>query len=83
MLLATIDGTADEKLTRFALRLALSGHVGIPRENEPDFLTEAEAVFTPQQKKAMPQKTSKTPVALPKPKTKAKKQKTAKKQIAA
>ena len=74
MLLATIDGTADEKLTRFAVRLALSGHVGIPRENEPDFLTEADAVFTPQQKKAMPQKTSKTPVALSKPKTKAKKQ---------
>ena len=34
VLLATIDTTADEKLTAFALRLALSGHVGIPRENQ-------------------------------------------------
>ena len=74
MLLATINGTADGKLTRFAVRLALSGHVGIPRENEPDFLTEADAVFTPPQKKAKPQRTSKTPVALTKTKTKAKKQ---------
>ena len=49
VLLATIDTTADDKLTRFAIRLALSGHVGIPRENEPDFLTEAEAVFVPPQ----------------------------------
>jgi hypothetical protein len=26
------------QLTRFAIRLALSGHVGMPRENESDFL---------------------------------------------
>ena len=32
LLLATIDTTADAKLTAFALRLALSGHVCIPRE---------------------------------------------------
>ena len=32
LLLATIDATADEELTAFALRLALPGHVGIPRE---------------------------------------------------
>ena len=37
------------KLTRFALRLALAGHVGIPREGEFDFLTEAETVFVPPQ----------------------------------
>ncbi len=51
VLLSTIDNTADDKLTRFALRLALSGHVGMPRENEFDFLTEAEAVFAPPQPK--------------------------------
>ena len=54
VLLATLDATADDKLTRFAIRLALSGHVGIPRENEFDFLSEAEAVFT------RPQPTKKT-----------------------
>ena len=47
VLLSTIDSTADDKLTCFAIRLALSGHVGIPRDNELDFLWEAEAVFAP------------------------------------
>jgi ParB family chromosome partitioning protein len=47
VLLATIDATTDDKLTRFALRLALAGHVGIPREGEFDLLTEAEGVFAP------------------------------------
>ncbi len=51
LLLATIDAAADDKLTCFAIRLALSGHVGIPRENEPDFLTEADEVFAAPQKK--------------------------------
>ena len=32
VLFCTIDGLTDEKLTRFALRLAITGHVGIPRE---------------------------------------------------
>lgn len=45
VLLADLDNTADNQLTHFALRLALSGHVGIPRENEFDFLTEAAALF--------------------------------------
>ena len=49
VLLSTIDATADDQLTRFALRLALAGHVGIPREGEFDFLTEAETVFVPPQ----------------------------------
>ena len=79
VLLATLDATADDKLTRFSIRLALSGHVGIPRENELDFLTEAEAVFAPPQAKA--KKTRNAPVTMPTPKTPAKK--TAKKQVAA
>ncbi len=45
VLLATIDATADEKLTQFAVRLVLSGRVGVPRENELDLLTEAESPF--------------------------------------
>jgi pimeloyl-ACP methyl ester carboxylesterase len=83
VLLSTIDNTTDDKLTRFALRLALSSHVVIPREHELDFLTEAEAVFAPPQKKAKAKKTRNTPVAMLKPTTQPKKQKTARKQIAA
>lgn len=45
VLLAIIDATADDKLTRFAIRLAFSAHVRIPRENEIDLLPEAEAAF--------------------------------------
>ena len=37
--------TPDEKLTGFALRLALTGYVDIPREGDFDFLAEAEAAF--------------------------------------
>ena len=51
IVLAALDRTADEKLTGFALRIVLSDHVGIPHENQPDFLTEAAQVFAP--KKAM------------------------------
>ncbi len=54
VLLSTIDATADDELTRFALRLALAGHVGIPREGEFDFLTEAEGVFAPLPPKKTP-----------------------------
>ncbi len=54
IVLATLDGTADEKLIGLALRLVLSDHIGIPHENQPDLLTEAEQVFAP--KKAKPVK---------------------------
>ena len=80
VLLSTIDNTADNKLTRFAL----SGHVGIPRENEFDFLTEAETVFAPPQPKKSSKAKKPTPIKAatasftPKPKKAA-----AKKQIAA
>ena len=80
VLLSTIDSTTDDKLTCFAIRLTLSGHVGIPRENELDFLTEAEAVFAPPQKEKA-KRTRNAPVAMPTPKTPAKK--AAKKQVAA
>jgi ParB family chromosome partitioning protein len=59
ILLSTIDGLTDGKLTGFALRLALTGYIDIPREGEFDFLTEAEGVFVPPQpkKKTKPRKT--------------------------
>jgi ParB family chromosome partitioning protein len=47
ILAAALSQTPDEKLTSFALRLALTGYVAIPRENELDYLAEAEAAFVP------------------------------------
>lgn len=47
VLTTAIDGLGDVELTTFAIRLALSGHRGIPRENEIDHLSEAEAAFAP------------------------------------
>ena len=46
IVMAALDGTADEKLTGLALRLVLSDHVGVPHESEPDLLTQAESTFT-------------------------------------
>ena len=82
VLLATIDATADNKLTRFAIRLALSGHVSIPRENEHDFLSEADVVFAPL-RKPKGKNTRTAPLAPSKLKTQTKKPKTARKPIAA
>ena len=68
VLLAAIDGTTDDKLTGFAVRLALSGHRAIPREGEPDFLTEAAAAFLAPKprksaaKKAVPARKEPTPI---------------------
>ncbi|GAA3767159.1 ParB/RepB/Spo0J family partition protein [Terriglobus aquaticus] len=53
IVLAALDGTADEKLTGLALRLVLSDHVGIPHESQPDLLAEVEQVFAPKKPKAV------------------------------
>jgi ParB family chromosome partitioning protein len=53
IVLAALEGTADEKLTGLALRLVLSDHVGIPHESQPDLLAEAEEVFAPKKPKAV------------------------------
>jgi len=52
IVLAALDSTADEKLTSLALRLVLSDHLAIPREGQPDLLTEAEQLFVPKKPKA-------------------------------
>ncbi len=72
ILISTLDGLADDKLTGFALRLVFTGHTSIPRESEIDFLKEAEAVFAPPQPKKTTSKTQKpTPIkAASKPATK-------------
>ncbi len=53
IVVAALDGTADEKLTGLALRLVLSDHIGIPHESQPDLLTEAEQVFAPKKPKVV------------------------------
>ena len=80
IVLAALGNTADEKLTSFALRLALTDHLGLPRDTDPDLLSEAEALFAPPQ--AKPKKASK-PKAAPTLVKPAEKKTTAKKQKAA
>ena len=53
IVLAALEGTADEKLTGLALRIVLSDQIGEAHENQPDFLTEAEQVFVPKKPKAL------------------------------
>jgi ParB family chromosome partitioning protein len=57
LVLSALDTTSDGKLTSFALRLALTDHLGLPRDTDPDLLSEAEALFAPAQSKT--KKTSK------------------------
>ena len=83
ILLSTIAGLPDDKLIGFALRLVFTGCTSIPRENEVDFLTEAEAAFTPPQPKKTASKKTKTPTPIKTAQKTAAKKKTAKKQVAA
>jgi ParB family transcriptional regulator, chromosome partitioning protein len=80
VLTSVLDGLEDEKLTGFALRLVLTTHAGIPRENEIDSLIEAEQVFAPlkpkkleAKKKVATKKAAKKPTPV---KTKSAKKKT-------
>ena len=88
ILVAAIDSTADDRLTSFAVRLALAGHRGIPHEHKLDLLTEAEAAFlipkpgTKPAKKAQPAK-KKEPIAIRPAKAKAKRRAVAETTIAA
>jgi ParB family chromosome partitioning protein len=90
VLLSTIDTATDDKLTGFAIWLALAGHRGIPREGEFDFLAEAETAFAQPspQKKAKPSKEKKkaapiAPAAKPTQKAQAKESRPQNKKIAA
>ena len=86
---STLTRLPDQKLTGFALRLALTGHTAIPRENDFDFLSEAESAFVPHQPKkksaAKKAETTKPTAAKPDaaPKKSPKKTAVTKKQIAA
>ena len=78
-ILATLP---DERLTEFALRLVLTGHTEIPRENDIDFLAQAETAFVLQQMKQAPRKTQK-PTVIEKVKASANKAVPPKKKVAA
>ena len=80
IVLDALGNTADEKPTSFALRLALTDHLGLPRDTDPDLLSEAEALFAPPQaklKKASKPKAAPTLVEPAEKKTTVKKQKAA------
>ena len=86
ILAAALSQTPDEKLTSFALRLALTGYVTIPRENELDFLAEAEAAFIPPPAKKKPKANKPTLIkggTKSSPKVAPKKATTSKKKVAA
>jgi ParB family chromosome partitioning protein len=84
ILLSTIDGLPDDKLTGFALRLVLTAHIPIPRESEIDYLAEAETSFAPPQpKKTASKKTTTIPTPIKAAKKSAAKKTTAKKEVAA
>ncbi len=80
VLISVIDQLDDEKLPGFALRLALTGHVDVPREGEIDHLEEAEKLLAPVQPKAAPKKPTAKAVRKPaKAKSKSAKKKAGKK----
>ena len=87
ILAAALSQTPDEKLTIFALRLALTGYVTIPRENDLDYLAEAEAAFVPPQPAKKKHKTNKPTLikdsTKASPKAAPKKAATSKKKVAA
>ncbi|WP_158793790.1 ParB/RepB/Spo0J family partition protein [Granulicella sp. L60] len=83
IVLAALDNTADDKLISFGLRLTLTGHVSIPRENEPDPLSEAEAVFAPPQPKPSKSKSASKSKETPSPVKTLQKRSPAKRQKAA
>jgi ParB family transcriptional regulator, chromosome partitioning protein len=61
VLSSTVAGLPDDKLTAFALRLVLTGHTDIPRDNDFDFLAQAEAAFVSPQPKKTQEKKPKPP----------------------
>lgn len=47
VVLSALDSTTDDKLVSLALRIVLPDYVGVPAQDTPDLLTEAEVVFVP------------------------------------
>jgi ParB family transcriptional regulator, chromosome partitioning protein len=83
ILLATLDGLTDDKLTGFALRLVLTRNITIPREGEVDSLTEAETAFVPSKPKKTTTKTARAPMPTQAAQKTAARKSSAKKEVAA
>ena len=64
ILLSALTALPDHKLTQFALRLVLTGHTDIPRENDFDYLAQAAEVFQTKKPKA-PTAKDKSPAKKP------------------
>jgi ParB family chromosome partitioning protein len=60
----------DDKLMGFVLRLLLTEHVAIPREDQPDWLSKAESIFAPAKPKAGKSSSKKKPVLAQSPEKK-------------
>lgn len=56
VVITALSATTDDKLVALALRIVLTNHVGIPAQDTPDLLTEAEAVFAPKKSRAVKSK---------------------------
>ena len=65
ILLNVLTDLPEDKLMPFALRLVLTGHTDIPREDDFDFLAQAAAVFDPPKPKAAKAKGNAAPKAKP------------------
>ena len=63
--MAALDGTKDEKLTGLALRIVLLDHIGLPQDNQPDLLTEAEEGLAPKKPKVAKAKATEPETARP------------------
>jgi ParB family chromosome partitioning protein len=83
ILASALNHVPNEKLTSFALRLAFTGYVDIPRENEFDFLAEAEAAFVPPPPAKKKPKPNNPTLIKASPKAAPKKAATSKKKVAA
>ncbi len=59
VLSCTLATLPAEKLTGFALRLVLTGYTDIPRENDFDFLAQAEAAFVTRRPRGWPERNRK------------------------
>ena len=53
VVMTALSNTNDDKLGSLALRIVLTGQVGIPTQDGADLLTEAETVFAPKKPRAV------------------------------
>jgi ParB family chromosome partitioning protein len=70
ILTEALANCTDDKLMGFVLRLLLTEHVAIPREDQSDWLVKAESIFAPAEPKAGKSSSKKKPVLAKSPEKK-------------